>query len=465
MFNSLANRIVLTSLLTLLLVSQPLFAFACPFCPNIGQTFSEEMDSMDVVVIAKMISAPKLPADSLLTGDGEIPKAKFEIVDVIKGKQYVKVTEVEALYFGDGSKGDSFLLMAVEPPDLLWSTPLKVTSGAREYLLKLLNLPKEGTERLKFFQNHLEHEDEFLARDAYDEFAKAPYDAIKSLRSAMNHDQLIAWIDDAQIPASRRRLYLTMLSVCGTSADLPYLEELITSTDRKRKAGLDAMIACYVTLKGPEALPLVEELFLKNKKAEYADTYQAIMALRFHASETDIVPKERLVKAFHHMLDRPPLADLIIPDLARAEDWSQVKKLVSLFKTADDKSSWVRVPVIHYLRVCPLPEAKTYLKELEKVDPAAFRRANTFLPEGAQDTEESDQTSLTPPTVPGDEGEQVALVAPTGVDKQTKRSSAPSIDSARPSMTTFYVIAVLVCCSFIISTFLLGRKKQTASES
>ena len=148
------------------------------------------------------------------------------------------------------------------------------------------------------------------------------------------------------------------------------------------KAGLDAMIACYLTLKGESGVTLVEELFLKNKKSEYADTYAAIMALRFHGTEADIVPKKRLLQALHYMLERPQLADLVIPDLARWEDWSQMDRLVKLFKDADDKTSWVRVPVINYLRACPLPVAKERIKELEKVDPAAVKRANTFFPFG-----------------------------------------------------------------------------------
>ena len=32
------------------------------------------------------------------------------------------------------------------------------------------------------------------------------------------------------------------------------------------------------------------------------------------------------------MLDRPQLADLVIPDLARWEDWSVMDRLVELFK-------------------------------------------------------------------------------------------------------------------------------------
>jgi hypothetical protein len=177
-----------------------------------------------------------------------------------------------------------------------------------------------------------------------------------------------------------------MLGVCGNAKDVPMLADMLSSSDRKAKAGLDALIACYMTLKGPTALELVEDLYLKNDKAEYADTYAAIMAIRFHGSETEVVPRQRLVRALRYMLDRPQLADLVIPDLARWEDWDVMPKMVELFKTADEKSSWVRVPVINYLRACPKPEAKQCIEELEKIDPAAVKRANTFFPFGGAPT-------------------------------------------------------------------------------
>ena len=69
----------------------------------------------------------------------------------------------------------------------------------------------------------------------------------------MDRAQLLKWIQDSEVPASRRRLYLTMLGVCGSVKDLPMLEELLSSSDRKKKAGLDALIGCYLTLKGPMA--------------------------------------------------------------------------------------------------------------------------------------------------------------------------------------------------------------------
>ena len=129
---------------------------------------------MDVAVIAKLVKVPP-PSDK--PGD-EIQKATFEIAQVIKGDGLVKAGEkFETLYFGDGTTGKSFLVMGIDPPKIMWSTPLPLTERAIKYLGQILKLPKDGPERLVFFQKYLEDDDEMLARDAYDEFARAPYAA------------------------------------------------------------------------------------------------------------------------------------------------------------------------------------------------------------------------------------------------------------------------------------------------
>jgi hypothetical protein len=350
-------------------------ARACPFCSAASQTFSEELGTMDVAVIAKLV---KLPPQSNKPGD-DIQKATFEVTQVIKGDGLVKEKEkVETLYFGEGTVGKPFLVMGISPPQTMWSTPLPLSDRGMKYLTDLMKLPKEGAERLVFFQQYLEDADEMLARDAYDEFARAPYAQLKAIKDQLHHDQVVAWIKNSDIPASRRRLYLVILGITGTQADLPMIEEFMNSSDRKAKSGLDALIACYLTLKGEAGLPLVEKLFLANDKADYADTYAAIMAIRFHGSEGGVIDAKQLVKALHPMLQRPELADLVIPDLAKWEDWSVMDRLFDLYKTANDKNSWVRVPVVNYLRACPLPKAKELLDQCEKIDPAAVRRANMF---------------------------------------------------------------------------------------
>ena len=358
-------------------------AVACPFCAAVSLTFSEEIDNSQVAVIAKLVYLPpRAETDAAAANAQEVPKAKFEVTKVLKGGDALgDQREIETVYFGDGEVGSKFLIMGIDPPMVNWSTPIAVTDRGEKYVEQAISLPKDdGAERLAFFQDFLEDDDEMLARDAYDEFAKTPYEGVVALKDRMKHDQLVEWIKSPKIPVSRRRLYLTMLGVCGTEEDVPMLAELIKSKDRQTRGALDALVAAYLTLKGPDGMPLVEELFLKDPDAEYTDTYATIMALRFHGTEEKIIPRERLLEGIRLMLDRPQLADLVIPDLARWEDWSVMDRLVELFKTADDESSWVRVPVINYLRACPLPAAKERLDELAKIDPETVKRANSFFP-------------------------------------------------------------------------------------
>jgi hypothetical protein len=359
----------------------PSFALGCPFCSPIAQTFSEEMASMDVVVIARLMAAS--PNRLGATADQEVPKGTFEVNETLKGQDQLRGTKtIQTVFFSAGEPGDLFLIVGVEPPQMTWSTPLRISGRAAAYLRTLEGLPAEGAMRLRFFLSHLQDEDEMLARDAYDEFARSPYSVIKDLRPYLDRGQIVKWLTDPEVPVHRRRLYLVLLSVCGESQDALMLERMMRSEDRRSRAGLDAMIGCYLTLTGEAGMPLVEELFLKNHEAEYADTYAAILALQFHGTETELISRSRILEGLRAILDRPPLADLVIPVLARWEDWSQMERLVRLFKEADEKSSWVRVPVVNYLQACPKPEARKYLQELEKIDPDAVKRAQASLPFG-----------------------------------------------------------------------------------
>jgi hypothetical protein len=143
----------------------------------------------------------------------------------------------------------------------------------------------------------------------------------------------------------------------------------------------------------------------------------------------------------------------VIPDLAKWEDWAVMDKLFDLYKTANEKNSWVRVPVVNYLRACPLPKAKDLLKECEKIDPAAVKRANSFFPtapaapsagkasqaelpqvpsieplgtQGA--TLASVRSSLGPPAPPADAGDNIASALNEGVQlaAAVRKTPAPT---------------------------------------
>jgi hypothetical protein len=413
---SLAMRVYLTFAV---LIAASLFvgaaAWACPFCSAVQVTFTEEIKTNDLAVIAALVERPK-PTSKAANPDDELEllKAKFKVVDILKGgKDIKKGTTFSALYIGEAPIGKEFLVMGIAPPKIEWGAPIELTDGGKAYLQKLLKLPASGPDRLAFFQDHLEDPDPLISRDAYDEFAVTPYQDLKKLKPKMKHDLFVERLKDPKTDLSHRRLYLTMLGICGSKDDLPLLEKMLLSDDRAMRTGLDALIGCYLTLKGPEGLPLVAETFIKNDKVEFTDQYQAIMALRFHGEENTVISKDQVAAVLRHMLDRPKYADLVVADLARWGDWSVVDRMYALFRDADQDSLWVREPIVNYMRACPLPKAKDYLKEFDKIDPKAVKRASGFFPLG--------------PAKPAGTGNQAGSVsAPSTTSAATPNSSTPA---------------------------------------
>ena len=362
----------------------------CPFCAAVSLTFSERMDDSEISVVAKLISVPPPTTDP----DADFPKAKFEIVQVLKGDKFVKQgMEFETQLVGTYEEGLKFLVMGVDPPKVAWTTPMKASDRVFKYLNQIQELPESGPKRLVFFQDFFEDEESALAYDAFDEFARAPYEDLIAMKDQMDREKLVGWITDKKTLINRRRLYFTMLGVCGGKDEIPMLEELIESGSRKKRAGLDALIACYLNLKGEAGVDLIEKTFIADQEADYIDTLDTVTALRFHGTEVDIIPKDRIVKAVQQLLERPKYADMVIPDLARWEDWSSMERLVTMFKEADPDDNWLRVPVITYLRACPKPEAKAYIEELGKIDPEAVERADFFLGFGEDDEEDEEESA------------------------------------------------------------------------
>jgi hypothetical protein len=175
----------------------------------------------------------------------------------------------------------------------------------------------------------------------------------------------------------------------GGPIGLPVWIEAVQQEERRKKLGLDALVACYLILRGPDGLELVENRFLKNPHAEYTHIYSTIMALRFHGDEnTGILPKEKLLGSMRLLLNNPDFADQVILDLSRWEDWSVLDRIVEMFKTSDSKG-YVRQPVVSYLTVASEQpgdvgtRAKAAMAELEKLDPETVKTARSLMAFGA----------------------------------------------------------------------------------
>jgi hypothetical protein len=439
-----------SALVALLFLAVPAVARACPFCSAVSLTFAQEIAQSQAAVIAKLVEPP--PAGALAPrAEGPLPKGKFEIVEVLKGADLVTEAGltgpdaklIETIMLEEKPAGTLFLLMGVEPPQIVWSSPIRVSDRGVEYLRRLGTLAEKGPDRLAFFQDHLEDDDDSLARDAYDEFAIAPYADVKGLKEKMDPAKLLGWIENPKVAANRRRLYATMLGVCGSKDDAARIGKILSGEglspeQTEARSGLDALIACYVALEGPEALDLVDRLFLDRagRDVPFTETYAAVMALRFLGEESDLVPRDRVLASLRLLLAEPKLADLVIADLARWQDWSVVDRLVTLFKEAKSDNLFVREPIVNYLRACPLPEAAAAVTELEKIDPEAVRRAATLAglaglmasgtSSAAPDAGDGDDNAGPPPTVE-------APSAPTADDLALAATIAPVQGDEEPT--------------------------------
>ncbi len=375
-------------LLTVAIASVGVFAAAtpasaCPFCGAVQSTLSQDIKNSDVAVVGRLVALPVRAPVREGELDVSTPMATFEVVEVLKGKETLgAVTKIQAPFFDDKPLGGEYLVQGAQPPALIWGPPRSLTTRSHKYLVDLIKLPDNSPERLVFLMDFLGDREELLSSDSYDEFALAPYAALKAIKDKMPHDKIVKRIQDLDTTPSHRRLYLTMLGVCGGPQDVPMLESLLRrSNEPKLKAGLDATVACYLVLRGEAGLPLIEDLFLKNNTDEFTDIYSVVMALRVLGQEKGLIPQDKIVATMRLVLDHPRVADQAIPDLARWNDWTVMDRLVELFKSKDqDVVSFVRVPVINYLRACPLPKAKQYIEELRKLDPKSVQQSETLYP-------------------------------------------------------------------------------------
>jgi hypothetical protein len=192
---------------------------SCPFCSAVSQTLRQEMKSMDAVVLAEVTGTGQTETD-----------AQFKVLEVLKGQQFVQPEQtIQAAYFGTAPKGSKFLIMAVDPPELLWSSPLPVSAKAIDYIKAITKLPDNQAKQLEFYLEYLENAESLLSRDAYDEFAQAPYADVVALKARLDREQLLKWVQDPNMPADHKRLYLVMLGICGKAEDADLIEKMLRS--------------------------------------------------------------------------------------------------------------------------------------------------------------------------------------------------------------------------------------------
>jgi hypothetical protein len=385
----------------------------CPFCSALSSTLTEDLRAVQFAFFARCTHAadvthpttapihsfrlieelalPQLPiANSAVIAKQELVIAKPTAL-VAASKVHIdehtarRDQSVTVYSLREYQVGDVVLVQGtVQGGSLDWSATETLTTTGQDYLRRLTHPTHSNpVDRLRFCLGHLGSKDKFVATDAYNEFALASLETMCHIKSDLNRQAIKKLLEDSTYSSELRRLNWTLLSICGDLNDVPFVEQQLRQAQEATSAdiGWDAVFSCYLVLGGEKALQSLEKEFLLNEDASYASCFALITAMRVHAEQFQKIPAERITAGFHLALSQPRLAELVIPDLARWNDWTAIDQLVRLYLQPNaDNYQHHKIPIVNYLRACPWESAKIALAKCERADPEPIRRAQVFFP-------------------------------------------------------------------------------------
>ncbi len=371
------SRLLIVLAVTLL-ASQ--VALGCPFCSAPSLTLSEQLTQADAAVLVKWV-------------DGKTPTEKsagsttYAIVEVSRGSKETlkKDDKLTVPRYRAGKKDDLFLLFGTKDKEIDWSSPLEVTEVTYQYIVQAPSPESPTAKRLEYFLKFLEFSDQLVSNDAYGEFANAPYEDIVKIKDKMDRAKIAKWITNKETSPTRMGLYGLLLGLCGNDDDAKMMEKKIEEQVQDFRLGIDGLISGYLLLTGEKGMETIDNSKLRDKKAPFSETYAAMQALRFMWTYGNgRVSKERLRQSMRELLDRPELADLVVADLARWEDWSVQDRLMKLYGQGEYSIPSIKRAIVRYLltaaKVQP-PKAEEPKKEDPKQeDPAAPKPKPEVLP-------------------------------------------------------------------------------------
>lgn len=371
--------------------------------------FSEELSFADVAVIARLVeSTPVVLNDA---GEPiERGRTTFDVVHVLKvesGASDPAPTIERRLHF-DAPPGTLYMLYAVDSElELSWVTHEPIPEECAAYVLEVAALESTGSDRLRHLIPFMGHSDPVIAADVMREFGLANGDDVITVISDIDSDRLLALALDPNTDPNFVGIYCWMLGLTGATQHATALRELVMTQPESIRAGRDGEMVGYAMLAGLEGWELIEREKLLNSDAPFSETYAALRALRYLLTyPIDTLPRERLLESMRAMLDRPEIADLVVSDLARFEDWSVIDRLNEMYDAEGFQEPAIQRAIIrHFLSAqhagcqaveaggeCPdfAERAARYLDVIKRRDPARYEQAMRYFSNADAATSEGD---------------------------------------------------------------------------
>jgi hypothetical protein len=217
------------------------------------------------------------------------------------------------------------------------------------------NWPK----RIVLIEPHLESDDPLVAEIAFGELSRAPYDAIRTLRPALDANRLRVWIADPAL-AKRHDAYLLLLGIAGSDEDAAMLEQRLDAARAAQNAtNVAAMLAADMELRGPSRVAWIEENYLLDHNRSLPEIDAALLALDVHGGAGGVVPRQRIVDAYRNFIrERKPMAGFVATYLSDWKAWDAVPDYVDVLRSGAVKDPAGQFAIVVYLQDSHSAEAQ-----------------------------------------------------------------------------------------------------------
>ena len=383
-------RIGIMALMAILGLVSP--AKSCPFCAGVLPSFLDEYNDLSEFHIAICTKCQEQPNEPGLYS------AEFMVVEPLKtitGRSKRSTFTVTTFDLLERSK--TFLVRGYGQEDeFQWVAPAPIESSEIDYVLRVIQFAKSKAsklDKLKFFFENRDSASTLIADDCFNELGKTSLEDLQLLKPILQAEKLKESLRNEKHTTDRKRLDWVLLGICGQASDAAIFDELLDVyyKQRQREAetgvliresiGLDAAISTYITLLGEKGLERIENEFITNPKCEFSDCFSAILALRVQGDDIKKIPQARIAQSLALVLQRTEMADLVVPDFARWKQWNYCDSLIAAYQKSEKDDLRLRLPIINYLRVCPLPQAEKMLESIRINEPINYRRAQTLFPQ------------------------------------------------------------------------------------
>jgi hypothetical protein len=307
----------------------------------------------DEVIAASAMSLPI--AELVMSLDGQTAGPKAPPVSngkpllLVRGKAFDKWTGVGTIgaeYAGWLRQLATTKRGSDNQPAKLW--PSKVLAGS--YLTDA-----EWRERIAVVVPYLENPEPLAAEIAYGEIMRAPYGAMRTLRSQLDATNIEAWLNDTTL-VSRRPVYTLLLGIAGGPENAVELEQRIDAALLARDAtNLSAMIAADLELRGPSRVGWLETTYFADRQRTLPEIDAALLALSVHGEANAAVPRERVIEAYRYFIKvRKPMAGFVAMELASWEAWDATADFVEIIRSKAVKDPAGQFAIVSYLKSSPL---------------------------------------------------------------------------------------------------------------